>query len=281
MRKRMQTKLLDLDGANGSAGAAADGVPPRNDSATDRLAEALDNTCLPACLDKLCFSVVRAATGTKIVVAKGASHVSGSVSASVGSVYGDIKDSIHEQAEIARKANREEALARRQQQQHQHQLPQEYFYDDDEEEAPHRKGHTVFGCCCDTRMACIIVDAFPLICTLFSLMTLMVSPWRVTRGPVDDRTFYSMLSVVIIGICSNAVGLYGSLKYHELCTAIASGGFALEAILIWFLLWDWKGVMLSIFFLYPHVVLYYELKKGIITRSTYHEEKECICGTKC
>jgi hypothetical protein len=85
------------------------------------------------------------------------------------------------------------------------------------------------------------------------------------------------ISMLVIGFICNLVGIWGSLNFNKHGIMIAGVWFALEAILGLALFTDFVGAAIAISFLYPHVVFYRELQKGIMSRETYANEKEC-CG---
>jgi hypothetical protein len=61
---------------------------------------------------------------------------------------------------------------------------------------------------------------------------------------------------------------------------VATVWFGIEAILSVVLFMDFIGLIVSVLFLYPHVMLYKDLQNGVMSRETYAREKDC-CGSCC
>ena len=89
-----------------------------------------------------------------------------------------------------------------------------------------------------------------------------------------------MISAFVIGIICNSLGLYGALKFKKTFVMVAAVWFGIEAILSIVLFMDFIGAVVALFFLYPHVMLFRDMQKGIMTPERFPNEKDC-CGACC
>jgi hypothetical protein len=157
----------------------------------------------------------------------------------------------------------------------------EYFhhYDDDDDnvlpqqQQQRRRAHVFFGCCCDTRKAVLVINIFSLCLHCLSFVIYL----EVFHPINPDRVGTSIdLALAAIPIICNGITIYGVDQYNQ--TAILIGGlwWVLESVsYVTYRLWD--VVIIAPIVIYPHAVLYYEMKSGIISRETYPHEKHC-CG---
>ena len=74
-----------------------------------------------------------------------------------------------------------------------------------------------------------------------------------------------MISAFVIGIICNALGLYGALKFKKAFVMVAAVWFVVEGILGLILFMDWISAVVSLCFLYPHIILFRELRSGIMS----------------
>jgi len=139
-----------------------------------------------------------------------------------------------------------------------------------------RHGHTCCFVCCDTRTACLVVNVMSLAFTGLGLISL--APQAMDR-PGFER-FGIMIAAFVLGIICNALGLYGALKFRKTFILVATVWFGIEAILSVALFMDPVGFIVSILFLYPHLMFFKELQSGVMSRKNYIHEKEC-CGAIC
>jgi len=92
--------------------------------------------------------------------------------------------------------------------------------------------------------------------------------------------FGIMIAAFVLGIICNTLGLYGALKFRKTFILVATVWFGIEAILSVALFMDFVGFIVSILFLYPHLMFFKELQSGVMSRKNYIHEKEC-CGACC
>jgi len=155
-----------------------------------------------------------------------------------------------------------------------------------------KKGHKLFGFCCDTRRAVMIVNILSLIMFFAGIIAAAV-PGRVSMGAQSDV-------VMVFNIAFTFVIFYGAWKWSYMCVLI---GLLWEVFILVF--WivsassavkntDWSAepagaksstmafVVLSILWqfvvIYAEVMFAWESKKGIMTPETYaREEQSIIC----
>jgi Flp pilus assembly protein protease CpaA len=97
--------------------------------------------------------------------------------------------------------------------------------------------------------------------------------------PDFDR-FGGFIAAFVIGIICNALGLYGAIKFKKTFVMVAAVWFGIEAILSLVLFMDFAGATIALCFLYPQIMLFRDMQKGIITPETFPNEKDC-CGSFC
>ena len=106
----------------------------------------------------------------------------------------------------------------------------------------------------------------------------------ISLAPQMDRPgferFGLMMAAFVIGIICNALGLFGALKFKKTFVMVAAVWFGIEAILGLVLFMDWIGAAVALCFMYPHVMLFRDMQKGIMTPERYPNEKDC-CGACC
>ena len=85
-----------------------------------------------------------------------------------------------------------------------------------------------------------------------------------------------IMSVANVIFCG--VGIYGAMKYNQ-CMVICTGvWYCIVALVDLITTMNWTGVIMAAFFAYPHIVLFQEMKKGVITPDNYiYEKYSCCC----
>eukprot|EP00980_Cylindrotheca_fusiformis_P021871 scaffold8707_cov69-Cylindrotheca_fusiformis.AAC.1 len=153
------------------------------------------------------------------------------------------------------------------------------------------KSHTCCGCCCDTRRAVIIVNIISLSFAALSVFTLsMLASNRGANNFDDDEiqdafdaiggsTAFGIgigiaIGIAVVGMICYACGIYGAYKFHKVFIIIAavwhSANFILNIVSL-----NVGGAVMTGFFLYPHVVFYQEVSKGIMSPASYPQEQQC------
>jgi hypothetical protein len=160
---------------------------------------------------------------------------------------------------------------------------------------PTKKGHRLLGLCCDMRRATILVNAASLAFGVLALMdlTIMLRYSNFDYRFGDTMYFYedffqdvyeyeeflsridasafstksiilSMLYVLFRMICEG-LGIYGASTYRQWMVGVALAGYIID-VLACFVRWNDFGVIWAAFCVYPHVMLIYEIRKGIMTQ---------------
>jgi hypothetical protein len=178
---------------------------------------------------------------------------------------------------------------------------------------PPKKGHKLFGVCCDMRKATIVVNAFSLALVLLSILSLahmmighLIGHFSCTSETISfgnggSYTFFRneyfthiwgfgdigscrKTSVVLatlyvlIRMIVEGLGIYGASTYGLWTVGVSLAGYAVD-ILISVKRFDGYFLLWAAFCAYPHVVLIYEMRKGIMTAQTYpSEEYSGCCG---
>lgn len=148
------------------------------------------------------------------------------------------------------------------------------------------------GICCDARRACIIID-----CIYFSFVVCALimalnewNPLAVEETPIFDDDFYERPTAMFdpnmvllaatwqlaIGIVMSVVGFIGALKFQPYLVLAMAVWLCIDAVLfcVW---WNFISAVCVGLYSYPHFALFNLLKKGKMTRETYHKERYCCC----
>jgi hypothetical protein len=91
---------------------------------------------------------------------------------------------------------------------------------------------------------------------------------------LDGKVVGMTIGFAVVGMICNAVGLYGATKYNNLGIIVASLWYTAECVRSLVFL-DIAGAVMAGFFLYPHVVFYQEMNKGLMTPVNYPNEEQC------
>lgn len=124
-----------------------------------------------------------------------------------------------------------------------------------------RQGHLFFGRFCDMRKAVVGVNIFNIALTLLGCIVKVV---RYTEwGPIEAAMPVFILS---------GIGLYGAMHFELWAVAMASIGFIIGICVdLW--LPNWLGILVGLLVVYPHAMLTYEIKKGIMSQENYKKEE--------
>ena len=152
-------------------------------------------------------------------------------------------------------------------------------------DAPKRKAHVCCGCCCDTRKAVFAVNIVSLCLYGLGLTSVIGLAAAKNQGYDDDAVNQALNSVdgaqiglslgfMVVGMICNAVAIYGARNFQHYCVLVGGLWFVFEAVRSLVYL-DAAGAIMSAFFTYPHAVFYSEIKKGIMSRENYPNERHC------
>lgn len=171
-------------------------------------------------------------------------------------------------------------------------------YGDNEPPAPAGKqGHSFCGFCCDMRRAVMIINVVSILNFLFQA-AMIIGAMRYAdddeaeKLSVLEHAFRGVIIMSSFGVFVSLYAIYGAYMFRVipvgvqiLYTAIywlatntmqqrSSAQYA-EYNHLWF---NWViTFIMSLFFIYPHVMLLTELRAGIMTANTYPREKQCCC----
>jgi hypothetical protein len=131
-----------------------------------------------------------------------------------------------------------------------------------------KKGHTFFGLC-DMRMATFVVNGMNITMMLISIIV------AAARGPMFWKSLGEAMVLALPGLVLSGLGLYGALKYELWAVILASAGFVVSFV-VDAILMQWLVLPILAIVIYPHVVLGYEIKTGIMTEENYATSEEFV-----
>jgi hypothetical protein len=149
-----------------------------------------------------------------------------------------------------------------------------------------RQSHICCGCCCDTRRAVIVVNIISMTFAALAIFSISMmtsaryaaqfddDEMQAALDELDGKVVGMTIGFAVVGMICNAVGLYGATKYNNLGIIVASLWYTAECVRSLVFL-DIAGAVMAGFFLYPHVVFYQEMNKGLMTPVNYPNEEQC------
>lgn len=153
-------------------------------------------------------------------------------------------------------------------------------------ERPKPTSHMCCGCCCDTRKAVIVVNIISLCFGTLGFIFLAAltsdsfaeqfddDATKTALGEIDGQTVGAVIAFGVVSMICYAAGIYGASKFNKIGVLIAAVWYSVDVVLQ-AVSFNFGGIILNGFFLYPHVVLYQEISKGIMSPTTYDQEKQC------
>jgi hypothetical protein len=129
-----------------------------------------------------------------------------------------------------------------------------------------RQSHICCGCCCDVRLAVIVVNIISMCLAVQAIISF---------ASMSSGGYYaSNIGALVLGMICKTAGIYGAHKFNKIGLAIGAIWYALDCIhsIVFF---DIAGAIMSGFFCYPHVVFLQEMNNGIMTPEKYPNEKLC------
>jgi len=163
------------------------------------------------------------------------------------------------------------------------------------------RSHQFCNCCCDCRRACLIING---IAIGFKVVAMIIIPIvgkfvsnnieQIEADMDDDKARKDFDEVVreggitlleavfeiytIIGIALCACGIYGALKFKKWGIITAGSTYAI-GLLFGIIGFDFTTMLMSGLFLYPHIIMYKEMREGTMTELNYHKVARC-CGDR-
>lgn len=149
-----------------------------------------------------------------------------------------------------------------------------------------KRSHSCCGCCCDTRRAVIVVNIISVCLGVLAILSIVMVSSDAYKAQVDDDQVLTALneidgtkvgmsiSFASVGILCNACGIFGARKFNQWAIIVAGSWYLVEVVRSVVYL-DLGGAIMAGFFVYPHVVFWQEMQKGIMTPEMYQQEEQC------
>ncbi len=133
-----------------------------------------------------------------------------------------------------------------------------------------RRSRLFFGIC-DMRTATVALDILNIGFTVVVAVVLSLM-FLVQGGPF---VFQNIMFAVGVGLATAAIsviGLWGAMNWNLNGLYVATLGFL--GVLVWRLVrLDWVDILVSALLLYPHVMLTFEMRNGILTPENFEQEE--------
>jgi nitrogen fixation-related uncharacterized protein len=142
------------------------------------------------------------------------------------------------------------------------------------------------GCCCDTRKAVFVINIVSICLYVLGVISIAALARASKQKQFDDDAVQAAMNNIdgvkigfaigtyVVGMICNGVAIYGAAYFNKI--AIIVGGlwcvFEFVRSVTFF---DVGSAVMAAGFCYPHVVFYYEMKSGIMSRETYPQEMHC------
>lgn len=149
-----------------------------------------------------------------------------------------------------------------------------------------KQSHACCGCCCDTRRAVIVVNVISMCFAALVILSIALMSSDAYAAQFDDdqvvtalngmdgKTVGMTISFAALGMLCNASGIFGARSFNEWAVMIAGSWYLVELVRSLAYL-DIGGAIMAGFFVYPHVIFWQEMRKGIMTPATYQQEEQC------
>lgn len=154
----------------------------------------------------------------------------------------------------------------------------------------YKQGHSFLFCMCDMRRAVIILNVFGLISSCVGLITVILvdkygdmEALKIFDGEHEEEGEEAvavgiLVAIQAVGILVSMMAIFGAVRF-SICPVVTAALWNIAFIVICILNKNWLALGVHAIILYPHLVLPYELAKGIMTRENYQqsERKSCCC----
>jgi hypothetical protein len=131
--------------------------------------------------------------------------------------------------------------------------------------ASSRRPFTLFGIC-DMRIGCIFINSFNISMIIVGVLV---------TGIRDNMFWKSMgaaFAAGVPGLVLSSIGLYGAKTFELWAMYLATAGFIVALIMDAVLL-SWVGFFVTAVVVFPHIVLTYEIREGVLTKNNYSQEE--------
>jgi hypothetical protein len=152
-----------------------------------------------------------------------------------------------------------------------------------------RQGHLFFGCCCDMRRAVIIVDIINTVFASLNLLAILTFTLfgsnltdsfddDVTKNDMAIATSYPVVAIVmaVFALVCPVLGIVGAARYSGWMVIVPAVWYCVDMV-ISILSSSPAGAALAVMFIYPHIFLFKQLNKGIMTMDNYPNEIHSCC----
>ena len=161
--------------------------------------------------------------------------------------------------------------------------------------------HLFCNCCCDCRRACLVINAISIVLKIVMICIVGIGGKYISNNiqqietDIDDdayrkqvdqfveeggiqivETVVDFFSMISIGL--HICGIYGALQFKQWGIIVAGSTYTVS-LLFGVLALDFGAVVMGGLFLYPHIMMYKEMKEGIMTEYNYHKIAHC-CGNR-
>ena len=161
-------------------------------------------------------------------------------------------------------------------------------------------GHSLFGCCCDTRRGTIRSDRYIIIGSIInfsveqsglnaiqaigsnttaaddSIEGIDNFVTNVGNDHLEDALQISMV-LLIIGILFACVSIYGAMVFKVGPVAANVAFLLVHALFYAVIVGNYLGLAFAALLMYPQIMFIVEVQKGIMSRKTYSREAQCCC----
>ena len=161
--------------------------------------------------------------------------------------------------------------------------------------------HLFCNCCCDCRRACLVINAISIVLKIVMICIVGIGGKYISNNiqqietDIDDdayrkqvdqfveeggiqivETVVDFFSMISIGL--HPCGIYGAIHFKQWGIIVAGSTYTVS-LLFGVLALDFGAVVMGGVFLYPHIIMYKEMKEGIMTEYNYHKIAHC-CGNR-
>merc|ERR1740133_101499 len=128
-----------------------------------------------------------------------------------------------------------------------------------------RRPFTLFGIC-DMRIGCIFINSFNISMIIIGCLVASI------RDNMFWKSIGGTFAAGLPGLLLSSIGLYGAKTFELWAMYLATGGF-LVALIMDAVLLSWIGFFVTAIVVFPHIVLTYEIRNGVLTKDNYVEEE--------
>lgn len=156
-----------------------------------------------------------------------------------------------------------------------------------------RRGHLFCGCLCDMRRAVIgvniasIVIAIVEICFLIAFLALYeeimanadttgTTEWFSVNESISKGILGTSLGFCVVSLVFYSIGIHGAKTFNS-CMVITALIYHCISAVFNLIALNILGMLLSILFVYPHVLLMMEIRNGSMNEQNYINEKKGCC----